>query len=117
MYSHPKPTRDEKDGTFPAYAWPGGYPMFYVTADNSVLCPACANKENGSEAFVSGDPQPDDGCPDDKQWKMVACDVNYENTSLYCDHCNARIDSAYGDEESPEEQERLNQEKVSETDG
>lgn len=30
--------RDE-NGKLPAYAWPGGYPIFYIASDNGVLCP------------------------------------------------------------------------------
>jgi hypothetical protein len=32
-----------ENGNLPAYAWPGGYPIYYVAADNGVLCPVCAN--------------------------------------------------------------------------
>lgn len=27
-----------------AYAWPGGYPIYYVTRDGGVLCPDCVRK-------------------------------------------------------------------------
>ena len=43
----------EDNGTLPAYAWPGGYPIYYVLADGETLCPACANRENGSIAVTS----------------------------------------------------------------
>lgn len=89
-----KALRDEKTGKLPARAWPGLYPLFYMTADNGILCPACANRENGSIASESLDPE----CPDDNQWRIVASDVNWEDESLYCDHCSQRIESAYGDE-------------------
>ena len=36
-----------------------------------------------------------DQFPDD-QFYIVACDVNYED-ELYCDHCNRRIEPAYGE--------------------
>lgn len=26
------------DGTLPAYAWPGGYPILYMAKDNGILC-------------------------------------------------------------------------------
>lgn len=87
-------TRDE-NGKLPAYAWPGGYPIFYLTADNGILCPDCANGGNGSLASEHLDPE----CPDDNQWRLVACDVHYEGGSLECDHCGAEIQSAYGDPE------------------
>lgn len=71
-----------KDGTLPAYAWPGGYPMFYLDAENCILCPKCANK---------GEIAP------------TAYSVNWEDPQLFCEECNERIESAYaedGDEES-----------------
>jgi hypothetical protein len=88
-----KQLRDE-DGKLPAYAWPGGYPIYYLVADNGVLCPACANQENGSIASETLDPE----CPDDNQWRIVASDVNWEDESLFCDHCSKQIESAYGDD-------------------
>lgn len=78
----------DSDGTLPAFAWPGGYPIYYLTEDSAILCPGCANGENGSEASQQSD---------DKQWKLAACDVHYEGAPLSCEHCNAEIGSAYGD--------------------
>jgi hypothetical protein len=78
------------DGTVPAYAWPGGYPIFYLCADGGVLCPVCVNVDMRSvldAAFVDGD----------KQWDVVACDVNWEDDTMQCDNCNKFIQSAYGD--------------------
>ena len=79
----------EDDGTLTKYAWPGGYPVFYLVADNGVLCADCANGTNDSDASED---------TDDTQWKLVACDVNWEDESLYCDYCSAQIESAYGEE-------------------
>lgn len=73
---------------YPAYAWPGGYPMFYLTADDGILCPECANGRRGSEAGSKHK---------DVQWRLVACDVNWEDDCMYCDHCNGKIESAYVD--------------------
>jgi hypothetical protein len=77
------------DGKLPAFAWPGGYPIFYLCSDGGVLCPACANGENGSEANEANDTPSD--------WRLVAADVHYEGADLICDHCGALIESAYGD--------------------
>lgn len=77
-----------EDGKYPAYAWPGGYPLFYLCKDGGVLCPDCANKE----IELTDD-------PDDPQWYIVAYDVNYEDENMYCDHCNKHVVSAYGDDE------------------
>ena len=71
---------DEK-GNLPAYAWPGGYPLFYMDSENNVLCPECANKNDEYDAPI------------------VAHDANYEDASLYCEHCSKRIESAYNEKE------------------
>jgi hypothetical protein len=70
-----------KDGTLPAYAWPGGYPVFYLATDNGVLCPKCANE------YVPGR-------DNDAQLMPVAFGVNWEDPNLFCEHCNTRIESA-----------------------
>jgi hypothetical protein len=78
--------RNDK-GQLEKYAWPGGYPIFYLDRENSVLCADCARKS--------------DGDPDEiPQFKPIAADVNYEDASLYCDQCNTRIESAYAEDEA-----------------
>ena len=77
------------DGTLPAYVWPGGYPVYYVTADGGTLCPDDAN--TAEREGLAND-------PDDLQWYIIAQEINYEDDGLRCDHCYARIPSAYGDE-------------------
>jgi hypothetical protein len=74
------------DGTLPAYAWPGGYQMFYLCKDNSVLCPTCANKLDQNPP---GEPVLDSEILD-------ACDVHWEGEPLYCEECNREIESSYG---------------------
>ena len=78
------------DGKFPAYAWPGGYTLLYLDRENSTLCADCATTS-------ADDP---DEVP---QFKPVACDVYYEGPNLYCDQCNAVIESAYGDPDEDED--------------
>ncbi len=80
--------REDNNGELPAYAWPGGYPIYYLTADNGVLCPECANCAECRQADIY---------PDDEQWRIVAQHVNYEDSSLPCDNCENRIQSAYAD--------------------
>lgn len=80
------------------YAWPGGYPRFLVMTDGAALCHKCAKSEFRlvCESALTG---ARDG------WNPACADVNWEDTSLYCDHCNEQIESAYGeDEESDNEQ-------------
>ena len=75
------------DRKLPKYAWPGGYPMFYVTKRGNVLCPDCANAEGKD----SDDPP-------------VAHDANWEDPNLYCDACSQRIESAYAEDEVGKEE-------------
>ena len=69
-----------------AYAWPGGYPIFYMTEDAGVLCPPCVGENI------------DDCCdPDNSQYHVAAHSANFENPTLFCDDCGKRIESAYAD--------------------
>src|SRR5262245_12808100 len=80
-----------------AYAWPGGYPVFYLARsgwkneetgelelnqyDKSefVICPSCAGTAKDNDAI------------------LIAYDINYEDDDLYCEVCEERIESAYGE--------------------
>ena len=72
------------------YAWPGGYPLFFICDDGGVLCCACVNSErrNILESIAG---KHSDG------WRVVGMDINYEDADLTCDHCNERIESAYAE--------------------
>lgn len=74
----------------PAFAWPGGYPMFYVCSDGGALCPTCANQE-----IALIDVAIKDGLRDG--WRAIDADVNYEDAGLCCDHCGKPIPAAYVD--------------------
>lgn len=78
---------------WPSYAWPGGYPIFFVTGDNGVLCPNCANEHLDLTLDK-----------DDLQWHVVAMDVNHEDQHLYCDHCNTHLEPACGFDTTEEKQ-------------
>ena len=75
--------RDE-NGTLPAYAFPGGYPIFYTDSDNSILCPDCAN---------SSDSDPDEI----DSFKPTDAGIHWEGSPLCCEQCNKEIESAYGE--------------------
>ena len=30
---------------------------------------------------------------------VIAYEINYEDETMYCDHCNEKIESAYGEED------------------
>lgn len=71
-----------EDGTLHEHAWPGGYPLYYLTEENDTLCASCATQEKEC---------------------LVAAEANYEDRLLFCDECSERIPSAYS-EDLPEYQ-------------
>lgn len=75
------------NGKLPAYAWPGGYPIYYLAHDNGVLCAKCANNYT---------PERDNP----EQLEAIAYDVNWESEAVFCEHCGKKIESAYGETES-----------------
>lgn len=82
------------------YAWPGGYPKFFLMQDGETCCFECI-KDNKVEVFAAA---PDEGPATvlrspDPQWWPVAVDINWEDPSMYCAHCGGRIESAYAEEE------------------
>lgn len=79
---------DDK-GELPCYAWPGGYPIFYVTERAcDVVCCKCANDAStGVDAF-GGE-------------KIGAHDVNWEDPDLWCE-CGERVESAYAEDDAEE---------------
>ena len=89
----------DANGKLPAYAWPGGYQMIYITSDGAVLCPDCANGENGSRARTKDgtDDAPHDG------WRIDGYAEFLEGPNEPCAHCGKEIESAYGD---PDEEDR-----------
>jgi len=74
------------------FAWPGGYPLFFVTNDGACLSWQ-AVLDNLPECYAGIKAQDESG------WNIVACDVNWES-ELYCDHSGDRIESAYGHDEN-----------------
>ena len=79
------------DGTLASHAWPGGYPIFYIAEDGGILCsrPECAN---GPEVVAETALIP---CDRDPQWHIVGQEVNWEDESLFCDHCGKLVECAY----------------------
>jgi hypothetical protein len=68
-----------EDGKLPAYAWPGGYPLYYLSREGDTFCPDCANQA-------------------DAEPEIVYYETNWEDEDLFCDGCAAQIHSAYGDD-------------------
>lgn len=87
-YKYDQFTKDLEAGP---YAFPGGYPRFFITADGEALSfdSAKANHALILEAINT----------DDKSggWQVIGCDINWEDKHLRCAHSNKPIESAYGD--------------------
>lgn len=71
------------------YAWPGGYPTYFYTADGAVLSHDAARLErrNILEAIASNDAR--------SGWRIAGMDINYDDTEMVCDHTGVPIPSAY----------------------
>ena len=69
---------------FESYAWPGGYPIRYYTADGGELCGRCAN-DNG---HLTNDPGMGD-------WYVWGFDIlegdETDHPDATCDHCGRNI--------------------------
>lgn len=86
--------RRRNDGTLPTYAWPGGYPLYYVqrnihTRGEFIVCPSCARATDGDPAYSDYD-----------DYMIVAGEVNWGDVDLHCEACRDRIPSAYEKEQS-----------------
>lgn len=77
------------------WTWPGGYQMFLVADDGAAICFECVRKEfrHIVGAWLYGY---------DSGWKVIACEINYEDGDCVCAHCNQKIPPAYGDSKPTE---------------
>ena len=73
------------------YGWPGGYPRFFVLSDGEALSYNAARSEQALIEQAIAD-------ADDSGWRVVACDINWEDSELTCAHTGALIESAYGND-------------------
>lgn len=76
------------------FAWPGGYPIYFITADGAALSFEAA-KANARPIFQA---IRNPGGFTAYGWRVIAADVNWEDPALYCDHTGARIPSAYAED-------------------
>lgn len=74
------------------YAWPGGYPVFFVTRDNAVLSFETVH-DNRAAIRQSIKNRERYG------WCVCGMGINWES-DLYCEHSGERIESAYGEDEA-----------------
>lgn len=78
------------------YAWPGGYPTYFLVDDAEAICHDCV-RDNFREILDAIK------CDLRNGWKVEAHGVNWEDACLTCAHCGAFIESAYGEREGGEE--------------
>lgn len=75
------------------YAWPGGYPMYFVMGDGEPMSFKAVRQEWRQivAAHLRG--------ADTGEWFVAGADINWEDGELYCAHTNERIESAYAEPE------------------
>ena len=68
------------------YAWPGGYPLFFISEDGEAL----------SFEAVKGEIETiDESWTDNSGWKIIAVGINWEDENLFCGHTGKQIECAY----------------------
>ena len=75
-----------------AYAWPGGYPLYFITSDGSALSFETVRKEIKQVLWEIR-------YNDNGGWRVIGVDVNYEDPALFCAHSGERIESAYAEDQ------------------
>lgn len=74
------------------FAFPGGYPMYFLCADGEALSWKAAQENAGliRDAIINKGA--------DTQWEVIGYDINWEDPALFCAHSNERIESAYAED-------------------
>lgn len=85
------------------YAWPGGYPIYYLARDGW-------REDDGRLVLNTHDRSENVCCPDcatdTDQWPDIIItgqDIHYEGEPLQCEYCNKEIESAYGDPDAEDD--------------
>ncbi len=68
----------------------GSYPKFWLTSDGGCLSSEACRSEVWTIARAIRD-------GDNSGWRVVACDVNWEDPEMFCDVTGERIESAYAE--------------------
>jgi hypothetical protein len=78
-----------------SYAWPGGYPLYFITRDGDALSFDAVREQLRNVAYdLLNDVS--------TGWRVEGVDTNYEDVDLWCAHTNKRIPSAYAEPEDVE---------------
>jgi hypothetical protein len=75
-----------------AYAWPGGYPCYFIAADGEALSfeAICDNIRQVMRETKHPEAL--------QQWRVIAFEINWEDSALFCAHTYKRIESAYAED-------------------
>lgn len=84
-----------------AFAWPGGYPLYFVTSDGAALSFAAALDNRA--LIVGAIADAETYRHENSGWRVIGCDVNWNDAALYCCDTGKRIESAYAEEEAQHE--------------
>lgn len=76
----------------PAFAFPGGYPFVYEDEYRNDLCPDCASELVRELARYEHDEN-----ERDMVTRVVDWQIYDEGPTIFCEQCNAELESAYGD--------------------
>ena len=73
------------------YAWPGGYPCYFIMSDGSAVSFEAIRRNIRSvlEALTDKQYRKWSG------WLPIAIDINWEDSTLLCDVTGERIQAAY----------------------
>ena len=76
------------------YAWPGGYPRYFITSDGAALSFEAVGE---NYAIIADDIRTGNTR---SEWHVCGCEINWEDPDLYCDHTGKRIESAYAEDQA-----------------
>ena len=74
------------------YAWPGGYPLYFLAADGSALSFEAVRMEIKQVLRALHHPGTD------RDWQIISVNVNWEDEYLFCAHTGQPIPCAYSND-------------------
>jgi hypothetical protein len=73
------------------YAWPGGYPQYFIAGDGNALSFAAVHQQIRPVMLAVRHTNTE------RDWQVVAIDVNWEDELLFCADTGQPISCAYRD--------------------
>jgi hypothetical protein len=94
-YTYHHLIRDLRMGKFTPI---GSYPLFFLMATGETLCPNCVKVEVLRIGRATRD-------RDGQMYRVVGCDINWEDMNMECAECCDKIECAYPSDEVEAEDE------------